>query len=206
MQPCMACGKPAEEIRALEVRTLHVRGAGGEQRVQALGRMAEGAVCADCARRQLELERRPAAAAGKRTAVYGAILAAGAVLALTAGLLPSGQNIFRILGLAAVVCGALGIWSALRDARERAAALAALPEAEALEEAAFDVFRDHAPRKEGENDLTYIPVNAVSLRRKNGDLMVLYKLMPEIAVEAWKRLHPEAAQPAGEPAGAERAP
>jgi len=39
------------------------------------------------------------------------------------------------------------------------------------------------------NDLTYIPVNGKSLKRKNGDLMILYGLLPEIAVEAWKRMH-----------------
>ena len=36
-----------------------------------------------------------------------------------------------------------------------------------------------------------LPVNKKTRSRKNGDLMILYNLLPEIAVEAWKRLHPE---------------
>ena len=66
-----------------------------------------------------------------------------------------------------------------------------VPEAEALQEAAWDVFIAEAPKNEDVNDLTYIPVNEKTRSRKNGDLMILYNLLPEIAVEAWKRLHPE---------------
>ena len=46
-----------------------------------------------------------------------------------------------------------------------------------------------SPRKEGSEDLTYIPINEKTLARKNGDLMVLYGLLPEISVQAWNRLH-----------------
>lgn len=51
------------------------------------------------------------------------------------------------------------------------------------------MFTAEAPKKENENDLTYIPINEQTLRRKNGDLMILYDLLPEIAVQAWNRLH-----------------
>ena len=74
---------------------------------------------------------------------------------------------------------------------EKAASLRALPEQEALTEAAWDVYLAEAPKKENENDLSYIPVNEKNRARKNGDLMILYHLLPEIAVEAWKRLHKE---------------
>ena len=94
-----------------------------------------------------------------------------------------------VLGIAALVCGLLGIYDALVKAKEKSRSLAALPEAEALEEAAWDVFTGRAPKKEDMNDLTYIPVNEKTRARKNGDLMILYGLLPEIAVEAWKRLH-----------------
>jgi hypothetical protein len=46
-----------------------------------------------------------------------------------------------------------------------------------------------APKKDDINDITYIPVDEKTLARKNGDLMVLYDLVPEIAVEAHKRIH-----------------
>ena len=48
---------------------------------------------------------------------------------------------------------------------------------------------DGAPKKNDINDITYIPVNEETLARKNGDLMILYELLPEIAIEAHKRIH-----------------
>ena len=53
------------------------------------------------------------------------------------------------------------------------------------------MYTTEAPKKENENDLSYIPVNEKTLARKNGDLMILYHLLPEIAVEAWNKLHKE---------------
>ena len=53
------------------------------------------------------------------------------------------------------------------------------------------MYTAEAPKKENENDLSYIPVNEKTLARKNGDLMILYHLLPEIAVEAWNKLHKE---------------
>ena len=48
---------------------------------------------------------------------------------------------------------------------------------------------DAAPKKHDINDITYIPVDEETLARKNGDLMILYDLLPEIAIEAHKRIH-----------------
>lgn len=193
-EPCIRCGKaPAYPVRALEVRTLHVRGLGGEQRVQALGDEKRSAVCDACARKQLALALDPFRAAKPQLLGFGAVFAAGLVLGAAVLLfVRESRQVFLLLALAALACGVLGIADAVKKAKEKAAALRALPEEEALAEAAWDVFLAEAPKKEGENDLTYIPVNEKTLRRKNGDLMVLYRLLPEIAVEAWKRIHPEA--------------
>ena len=190
-EKCVRCGgEAAYPVRAIEVRTLHVRSLGGEKRVQALGDDKESAVCEACARAQLELSLDPVKAAGPALLRFGAVFIVG-ILIIAAALLfvKESRQVFILLGIAALACGALGIYDALRKAKEKAASLAALPEAEALEEAAWDVFTAEAPKKEDVNDLTYIPVNGKSLKRKNGDLMILYGLLPEIAVEAWKRMH-----------------
>ena len=190
---CIRCaGQAAYPIRALEVRTLHVRSVGGERRVQALGDEKERAVCANCAKSQLTLSLNPVKAAKPQLFSFGAVFAAGlAVIAATILFVRESRQVFILLGIAALICGILGIVDALQKAKEKSASLRALPEAEALEEAAWDVFIAEAPKKEDINDLTYIPVNEKSRSRKNGDLMILYHLLPEIAVEAWKRLHPE---------------
>ena len=190
-EKCIRCGNPAAyPVRALEVRTLHVRSVGGERRVQALGGEKESGVCEKCAREQLALSLNPVRAAKKEMIRFGIVFAAG-ILAAAATLLfvRESRQVFLLVALAALVCGALGIYEALKKAKEKAASLAALPETEALEEAAWDVFTAEAPKKEDVNDLTWIPVNEKTLARKNGDLMILYKLLPEIAVEAWKKLH-----------------
>ena len=199
-EKCVRCGgEAAHPIRALEVRTLHVRSVAGEHRVQALGDEKQSAVCESCAQGQLSLSTDPYRAARKQVLPFAAIFAAGILIeAVTFLFVRESRQVFILLGIAALVCGVLGIWDALRKAKEKAAALRALPEAEALEEAVWDVFEAEAPKKEDQNDLTYIPINEKTLGRKNGDLMILYKLLPEIAVEAWKRLHAEEGTKGGE--------
>lgn len=191
-EKCIRCGGvSAYPIRALEVRTLHVRSMGGERRVQALGDEKESAVCEKCAKAQLDLSLDPGKAAKPQLVTFGAVIAAGIVIEAVTFLFLKGHQIGVLLGIAALICGGLGIYEALRKAKEKAASLRGLPEAEALEEAAWDVYLAEAPKKEGQNDLTYIPINEKTLARKNGDLMILYHLLPEIAVEAWKRIHGE---------------
>ena len=51
------------------------------------------------------------------------------------------------------------------------------------------MFSDALPKKDGDNDLTYIPITEKTLAMKNGDLMIMYDLLPEIAKEAWNILH-----------------
>ena len=191
-EKCIRCGgQAAYPIRALEVRTLHVRSMGGERRVQALGDEKEGAVCEACAKAQLALFLDPVQAAKPQLAAFGAVAAAGIFIEAVTFLFLKGHQIGILLGIAALICGGLGIYETLRKAKEKAASLRALPETEAPEEAAWDVYLAEAPKKEGQNDLTYIPINEKTLARKNGDLMILYRLLPEIAVEAWKRIHGE---------------
>lgn len=194
---CIRCGGPADHpVRALEVRTLHVRGLSGESRVQALGDEMSSAVCDCCAWEQLALALDPVRAAKKQLVSFGAVFAAGLLIVAAAFLFLKRKKLFVLLGLAALACGVLGIVDALQKARKKRNDIRNMPETEALEEAVWDVFTAEAPKKENENDLTYIPINEQTLRRKNGDLMILYYLLPEIAVQAWNRLHGKTADKA----------
>ena len=190
-EKCIRCGgETVYPVRALEVRTLHVRSAAGERRVQALGDEVTAGICEGCARAQLGLATNPLRAAKPQIIPFAAVFAAGILIeAGTFLFIRQSRQVFILFGLAALICGMLGIWDAVKKAKEKDRALRALPETEALEEAAWDVFLSEAPKKEGQNDLTYIPIDEKTLRRKNGDLMILYHLLPEIAVEAWKRIH-----------------
>ena len=192
-EKCIRCGGlAAYPVRALEVRTLPVRGLAGERKVQALGEEKQAGICEQCARKQLKLSLDSLRAAKPQLIRFGAVFAAGLLIeAVTFICLKDNRQVFLLLGIAALICGTLGIYDVLKKAKEKSASLRALPETEALEEAAWDVFIAEVPKKEDINDLTYIPVNGKTRSRKNGDLMILYHLLPEIAVEAWKRLHPE---------------
>lgn len=71
---CIRCSSPADHsIRALEVRTLHVRSLSGQRRVQALGDEISSAVCDCCAREQLALALDPVRAAKKQLVSFGAV-------------------------------------------------------------------------------------------------------------------------------------
>ena len=191
-EKCIQCGKTAEwTVRALEVRTLPVRGLTGEKRVQALGDFVESGVCDSCARSHLDSLKSISKSSRKKVTVFSAVLIAGILIEIASFLFLKSEKVFILLGIFAVICGVLGIYDSLKKAKEKSAELHAMTEKDALEEAAWDVFLEEAPSKEGTNDLTYIPVNERSLKRKNGDLMILYHLLPEIAVEAWKRMHTE---------------
>lgn len=187
MPACLKCGGSGDfPFRVLEVHTLHVRDLDGEKRVQALGEFREFAVCAACAQAYLDRTQRPGRALGKKLAPFLAVLAFG--LAVTA-VCWTGETALRLLGAAGIFCGAAGSVSVLRRAGQEKKDFAVLPAGEALGRAAWACLLETAPKKAGDNDLTYIPVNPETLALKNGDLGIVYDLLPAVAKQAWNRLH-----------------
>ena len=88
-----------------------------------------------------------------------------------------------------MICGILGIASTAKENRQRRDQYHCLSEEKALEKAAWEVAVRCADHKRGDHDLTYIPITQDTLKMKNGDLMVIYGLLPEIAVQAWNVIH-----------------
>lgn len=132
---CIRCGGPADHpVRALEVRTLHVRSLSGERRVQALGDEMSSAVCDGCAREQMALALDPVRAAKKQLISFGAVFIAGLLIVAAAFLFLKEKKLFVLLGLAALACGVLGIADALQKARKKQNDIRNMPETEALEE------------------------------------------------------------------------
>ncbi len=187
MEKCIACGKDAKiTFRALEVQTLHVRDLDREKRVQALGDFHDFAVCRECAQTKLDREL------GVFREILGSLIRFGLVLAAGIVLLAvffMRDRVFTMLGLAAVVCGLIGVISKTAEGRERSRQLKAMKGDKALLSAAWDVVKLHAPKKYQDSDLTYIPVTPDTRRMKNGDIMIEYKLLPEIAIKAYEMIH-----------------
>ena len=195
MSACLSCHRDAGgqgfSFHVLPVRTLHIRDLGGERRVQTLDPFEDHVICEDCARKMLARSRSPLQTARPMLKRFGSIFLIGAGILAADLLLLQGDRVFLLLGLCALGCGVLGCGSALKDSRERSRTLGRMKEEDALAEAAWEAFLEAAPKKSGDEDITWIPVNERTLARKNGDLMILYDLLPEIAVEAWKRIHGE---------------
>ena len=126
------------------------------------------------------------AAVRKLTLTWGIVMALGLIVTLV---FRNGEGVLRLAGLGALVGGGLCLIGGLQTATARKRQLSALSLEEALSQCAWECMIDGAPKKNDINDITYIPVNETTLARKNGDLMILYDLLPEIAVQAHKRLH-----------------
>lgn len=187
MAKCIKCGKEAELcFRALKAETFHARDVSGDRRVQALGGFTELCVCSGCARAQLEYALRGVSL--KPLLPYIAIFALGVLLTVVFWV---SNGALRLMGIAAVVCGIAGGTSTALEAKNRRSEYQKLSAEQALSRAAWEAALSAAPKKDGDNDITYIPVTEETLQRKNGDLMILYDLLPDIAKQAWERLHGE---------------
>ena len=201
MQTCVKCGGEGEfGFRALTVRTIYLREMKGERRVQGLGDFIELSACRACAQKRLDDIRRPGSALAKRLIPFAVIMFIGVALAalltfgdawlasLGLGSLAS-DGVLRLFGLAMLLCGGLGLFGNLRTFLDTRREYAALSDEEALLRAAWSVASEGAPKKSGDEDLTYIPVTERTLAMKNGDLMIEYKLLPDIAKQAHELMH-----------------
>lgn len=185
---CIKCGREHNDyhFRVLQVQTLHVRDVTKEKRVQALGDFEEYDVCAACTKEKYDGILDTGSAIKKASLLWGTVIILGLVLAIAFW---NGDGVFRLLGLGMLVGGGLCLYGGLQSATRKKRELSALSREDALYRCAWECMIDGAPKKNDINDITYIPVNEETLARKNGDLMILYDLLPEIAVQAHKRIH-----------------
>ncbi len=187
MTNCACCGRTEEgySFRALEIRTIHLRELQGERRVQGLGEFRQCAVCRSCAQKRLEEALRPWRLLLRRMLPFAVILLAGV---LVLGLLPSAERPFQFFGAAAVICGVLGAGSVIRSTFRKRRTYSALPREEALEQAAWDCAVSTLPRKDGDADVTYLPITPETLAMDAKALALRFQLLPPIAKEAAKRI------------------
>lgn len=191
---CAVCGGRAERALPLrEVLTLPIREMGGERRVQALGERLEAAVCDECLRRYMEEIRCPRAAIWRAAALFGGITALGALMVF--GLLPLGMDL-RLPGAAALIMGPLGLAQRLLQIRaRRAEALAAQGDGEGRY--AHELLSRALPSKEGENDLSYVPLWGPAAGMDAQQLARRYRLLPQIARQLTEQRQADQAQEGG---------
>ena len=185
---CIKCGREHNDyhFRVLQVQPLHVRDFGKNSRIQALGDFEEYDVCAACAEEKYAAALDAGKAIRKTATLWGVVMAVGLVLAAAFW---HGESVLRLAGLGLLVGGGLCLIGGLQSATARKREFSAMSREDALYRSAWECMIDGAPNKNDVNDITYIPVDEKTLARKNGDLMILYDLVPEIAVQAHKRIH-----------------
>lgn len=185
---CIKCGKAHTDyhFRVLQVQTFRVRDFGKNSKVQALGDFEEYSVCASCTDDKYASTVNVEAAVKKLVLIWGAVMVLGLIVAAAFW---KGEGVLRLAGLGALIGGGLILLGQLQTATRAKRELLALGREEGLRHCAWECMIDGAPKKNDINDITYIPVDEKTLQRKNGDLMILYDLLPEIAVQAHKRIH-----------------
>lgn len=190
MAQCLICKGEGKgyPFRVLEVQTLHVRDFTGEKRVQALGEFRDWTVCGDCAVRWLEESLAPGKRLFKACLPFAIVLVAGVLLTV---LVRSDIRALGLLGPAAIFCGLAGGISSARRILARQKELLALPREEALKRAAWECLLAAAPKKNEDNDLTYIPVDGETRALDKKGLCLRYDLLPAIAAQALERMAKE---------------
>ena len=194
---CIKCGKEHNDyhFRVLQVQTFHVRDFGKNSKVQALGDFEEYSVCAGCTEEKYATTVNVEAAVKKQALIWGAVIVLGLIVTLAFW---NGEGVLRLAGLGALIGGVLILLGKLQAATRAQQELLALDREEGLYNCAWACLVDGAPKKNDINDITYIPVDEKTLARKNGDLMILYDLVPQIAIQAHKRIHGIEEEPAEE--------
>ena len=157
MPQCMHCLSNAiYTFQVLEVQTLHIRDITGERKVQALGLFQDYAICCKCANTQLQTTI-------QKTTLIKKILPFLFIFLL--GLLVLYINtkhdlVFFVFSFSAFFCGIVGCYTNIKKFISSKKYYSNLPKEDALKKAAWDCLLNYAPKKDGDNDLTYIPINA----------------------------------------------
>jgi hypothetical protein len=177
LEKCLVCKKnPGPPKTLITIRTLHIRDLGGEKKVQAVGNVIEEWVCGSCIQKEMDHALNPGKIIWKKTMLYAVLAAAGIAIAVFFH-----ERVLRIFGAAAVLCAVVCLYSDLtKISKRRKSTIDNSPE-ENNTFYSLELIRRNLPRKNGEEDLTYIPMERSLVSASLGDMGVEYGLIPEIA-------------------------
>ena len=180
---CINCKKNSPDalnFRILEVHTLHIRDFDGERVIQALGEFQEYDVCMACASEEVQALLLPAKRIMMRCVPFALLVIVGIALSLLLtfrDIMPA----LRVLGPMAIVVGIIGIAGKVREILSEREAVSKMSRDDAVRYCAWQLVLRNAPKKYGDNDITYIPVNDDTMRMSVRELAENYELIPAIA-------------------------
>lgn len=188
---CLKCGTDSPDVlkfRVLEVHTLHIRDFSGERIIQALGESNEYEICTACASEEVQALLLPAGRIVRMCLPFVLLGTVGAVLSV---LLTFGDFMpaIRVIGPLAVIVGVIGTAGKIRDILRERESVSKMNHDEAVRYSAWQLLLRYAPKKFGDNDITYIPVSKDTLNMTPSLLAENYDLLPSISVKAHEIMH-----------------
>ncbi len=180
MSNCIHCNKSRNDypFRVIEIQTLHVRDISGEKYVQAKGKTADFSVCQDCAEKYLSSVSSFGSELVRKILPFALVAVFGVLCTI---FLKSDLMYIRMLGPIAILCGIIGIVVKTRDLRSRKKTFEGYSKEKALQQAAWNVLIESLPKKNGDQDITYVPVSGDTKKMNLKELALAYDLIPAIA-------------------------
>lgn len=184
--PCLKCERVSPDalnFEVLEVHTLHIRDFDGERVIQALGEFQDYDICTACASEEVQALLLPA----KRMLTRCLPFAVLSVMGIALSMLLTFRDIMpalRAIGPMAVAVGIIGIAGKVREILSEREAVSRMSRDDAVRHCAWQLVLRKAPKKFGDNDITYIPVSDETKRMSARELAENYELIPAIANQA----------------------
>ncbi len=188
---CIHChtGNSDFEFPVIEIQTLHIRDIGGERYVQGMGDEKRYGVCLSCAEHYLDEINHPTGKLVKKLLPFVLLIVVGIAVFF---LFRDAEEAFtRLLGPIAALCGIVGIIVSSREIFSAKKEYVNLEEKDQISKAAWSLFLADAPKKNGDQDITYIPVNEKTRGMSVKDLSLQHDLLPAIAQKVSSRLKEE---------------
>lgn len=188
---CSICQQEQSDVltfQALEVHTLHIRDIAGEKRVQALGETLDWTICSHCAEKYYKRISDTHLTSLIHPAMpFVPVFLVG--ILLTIGLWHNELIAFRIIGPSAMFCGVAGTISSIQKHLASCKEMLLMSDQDAMRKAAWECLVNSAPRKQGDNDLSYIPVDGRIDSMSIQELALMYDLLPAIARQVKEQAH-----------------
>lgn len=181
MYQCLICKGNVDHIHSfITIRTLHIRSFGGVRRIQGLGNIVEGSVCKNCIERGINNALHPFKNINnlKKFALYVIMSVAGVLMAVFAA-----EDVIRLFGAGAALCGILCFLGDMKKINEQKRKTAYINEQQNYRRFSMELAANSLPKKNGEEDLTYIPLEIALASAPLGDLCAEYNLLLDIAKE-----------------------
>ena len=187
---CLECKNASPDVlsfKVLEVHTLHIRDFSGERIIQALGGFQDYEICTACASKEVQTVLLPTKRIITKCLPFFMLVILGMILSLTLTFRDV-ITALKALGPIALAAGVSGIFGKVNEILNGRRKLITMNPEEALKYSAYQLGIKNAPKKYGDNDLTYIPVNEETLNLSAEELSSKFNLLRSIAAQAYAKL------------------